>query len=236
MGPSRRALATMPSKRSRDLANERATKWTNKEPMKRNGHTLRLSRLKKMASGKKKAPDVRTVQVPPNRLSPLKESWKKLYEPIVKQLKLEIRFNQKKRLVELRASKACMEISALQKGVDFITAFIYGFDIDDSLALVRLDELFLETFQVQDVKQTLKGDHLGRAIGRISGTGGRTKYTIENVTKCRIVLADKKIHILGSFQNIQVCRRAICALILGSPPSKVYGNMRNAAARTSESF
>merc|ERR1711935_742023 len=80
--PSRRALAMMPSKRSRDLANERATKWTNKEPMKRNGHTLRLSRPKKMASGKKKAPDVRTVQVPPNRLSPLKESWKKLYEPI----------------------------------------------------------------------------------------------------------------------------------------------------------
>jgi len=190
----------------------------------------------KMGSKKKGAPDVRRVPIPTNRLSPLKEQWKKLYEPIVKQLKLEIRFNQKKKQVELRASKACTEISALQKGVDFVTAFTYGFDIDDALALVRLDELFLETFQIEDVKQTLKGDHLSRAIGRISGTGGRTKYTIENVTKCRVVLADKKIHILGSYQNIQVCRRAICALILGSPPSKVYGNMRNAAARTNESF
>ena len=51
---------------------------------------------------------------------------------------------------------------------------------------------------------------------------GKTKFTIENATKTRIVLADTKIHILGSYQSIRVARDAICSLILGSPPGKVH--------------
>ena len=35
---------------------------------------------------------------------------------------------------------------------------------------------------------------------------GKTKFTLENATKTRIVLADTRVHILGSFQNIRVAR------------------------------
>ena len=38
--------------------------------------------------------------------------------------------------------------------------------------------------------------------------GGKTKFTVENATKTRVVLADSKIHILGAYQNIRVCRCA----------------------------
>jgi RNA-binding protein PNO1 len=143
--------------------------------------------------------------------------------------------NLRTRSVELKTSEATTDPSALQKGADFVKAFMLGFDVDDSLALVRLDDLYLDSFEVQDVKP-LKGEHLSRAIGRIAGSGGKTKFTIENVTKTRIVLADSKIHILGSFQNIKIARRAVCSLILGSPPSKVYGTMRTVASRSSERF
>jgi len=177
--------------------------------------------------------EVRKIPVPSHRYTPLKENWMKIFEPIVEQLKLQVRFNLKTRNVEVRSCKDTVDITHLQKAADFVRAFILGFEVDDALSIVRLDDLFIESFEIQDVK-TLKGDHLARAIGRVAGKGGRTKYTIENVTKTRIVLADSKIHILGSYQNIAIARRALCSLILGSPPSKVYGSLRIFAARAQE--
>eukprot|EP01103_Thecamoeba_quadrilineata_P005738 TRINITY_DN15501_c0_g1_i1.p1 TRINITY_DN15501_c0_g1~~TRINITY_DN15501_c0_g1_i1.p1 ORF type:complete len:232 (-),score=36.45 TRINITY_DN15501_c0_g1_i1:115-747(-) len=182
-----------------------------------------------------KSSQYRKISVPPNRFTPLKNNWMKIYTPIVNHMKLEIRMNINTKCVELRTSPQTEDAGALQKSADFVRGFMLGFEVDDAMALLRMDDLYIESFKVQDVK-TLQGDSLSRAVGRISGSDGKTKYTIENATRTRIVLADCNVHILGSVSNIKIARDAICDLILGSPPGKVYGKLQSTCARLKERF
>ncbi|EPR57066.1 putative pre-rRNA-processing protein PNO1 [Toxoplasma gondii RUB] len=203
------------------------------------------------AAAKKQSPtvrfEVRRLLVPPHRMSPLRKQWTEILEPLVTHLKLQVRMNLRRRCVELRtrvgaaAQKDEASVrdsvqansSLLQKGSDFVRAFLLGFEVRDAIALLRLDDLFIESFEIKDVKR-LNGDHLSRCIARLNGREGKTKYAIENATRTRLVFADSRIHILGSFENIKLARHSICSLVLGAPPGKVYNHLRTVTRRLAE--
>ncbi|KAL8428008.1 hypothetical protein Efla_005620 [Eimeria flavescens] len=188
-------------------------------------------------------PFIRRLPVPQHRYTPLKQQWVDLIKPLIIHMKLQVRMNLKRRCVEIRAAPAGAAAAAagqladdntrLQKGADYIRAFLLGFEQRDCVALLRLDDMYLETFEIQDVKK-LTGAHFSRCIGRLTGRNGSTRFAIENATRTRIVVAGRKIHILGSFDCIKLARHSICSLILGKPQGKVYCHLRTVAKRLSQ--
>ena len=54
-------------------------------------------------------------------------------------------------------SKACIQTSehteestSIQRAADFLKAFMLGFDLQDAIALLRLDDLYIESFEIKD--------------------------------------------------------------------------------------
>lgn len=68
----------------------------------------------------------RKVPIPPHRMTPLKNSWPKIYPPLVEHLKLQVRMNTKSKSVELRTSSATTDTGALQKGEDLYVDVLGG--------------------------------------------------------------------------------------------------------------
>eukprot|EP00889_Picochlorum_renovo_P008263 jgi/Picre1/35293/NNA_002755.t1 len=97
-------------------------------------------------------------------MTPLKNNWLALYKPVTENLKLDMRMNLKSRKVEIKTTDKTVDAGNLQRAADFIHAFILGFEVNDAIALLRLDDLYIESFEVKDVK-TLRGEHLARGIG-----------------------------------------------------------------------
>lgn len=185
----------------------------------------------------------RSIRVPGHRMIHVRRMWKSMCQPIVKQLKLQIRMNSRKNLIELRMSNVTEEElgmkgkNVIQKGSDFVRAIVLGFEIRDSLALIRMDDVFLESFDIRDVKFfNKKSDHWMRAIGRIAGQYGKIKYSIENSTNTRIVIFGFKVHILGSFSSIRLARNSISRLVIGSAPGNVYAKLRVVSNRLKHKF
>lgn len=174
--------------------------------------------------------EMQSIIIPPNRMTPLKNNWEKICQTVVQNMKLQIRMNTKKKTVDIRECEDTEDRSSIQRTSDFLKAFMLGFNLDDAIAMLRLDDLFLETFQIKDVKN-LQGDHLSRCIARISGEKGKTKNAIENATKTRIILADSTIHLMGSFNNIRGAKDALCSLIMGTPAGKVYSQLKYVSKR-----
>ncbi|KAM0688418.1 pre-rRNA-processing protein pno1 [Conglomerata obtusa] len=165
---------------------------------------------------------IRSVSIPTYKIQYFKSNWMQIYTPLVDLFDLQIRFNLETKSIDLRSKHT----TDLERCAQFINALLYGFTIEDGMKMLKNKELFVESFRILDVKK-LQNDHLGRAIGRIIGRDGKVKKAIESSTNTKMVIRDNEVFILGSVGNIEVCKRAVCKLIMGSEPAKVCHSLTN---------
>ena len=107
--------------------------------------------------------EYRKVRVPAHRYTPLRKAWPQVVTPLVEQLKLQVRFNPRSRCVELRSAPTTPDAGAVQKCADFVAAFALGFEVADALALLRLEDLFVDVetgavdYGILAVENSLRG-------------------------------------------------------------------------------
>ncbi len=94
------------------------------------------------------------VFMPMHWYTPTKEHQMEIYTPIFKQMNIDIRMNLKAWKIELKTWKDTPDVGAFQKCANFVHAFILGFDIHDVVAFLQLDDLYVESFEIKDVKNS----------------------------------------------------------------------------------
>lgn len=102
---------------------------------------------------------------------------------------------------------------------DVILAIGRGFNPDIAKLLFKQD-YSLEFLNMLDYAHS-KND-LPRVKGRVIGSEGKSRKTIEELTECYISVYGKTIGIIGEIEFVILAKRAVEMLLEGSPHSSVY--------------
>lgn len=102
---------------------------------------------------------------------------------------------------------------------EVIRAIGRGFNPDLALLLLKQDYV-LEVIQIGDFSRN-KND-LVRLRGRLIGSEGKARVTIENLTDTYTVVYGKTCGIIGTTERCILAKRAFESLLEGSPHANVY--------------
>ena len=103
--------------------------------------------------------------------------------------------------------------------VEVIKAIGRGFNPDIAFLVLKQDYIF-EFINTNDFAKT-KNDSI-RLKGRVIGSEGKSRNTIEELTETNISVYGKTIGIIGLQENVASARKAIESLLSGSPHSNVF--------------
>lgn len=117
---------------------------------------------------------------------------------------------------------------------EIIRAISRGFNPDLALMLLKGDYL-LEIIDLKDYAGKSAAAEK-RLKGRVIGREGKSRRTIEELTETHISVYGKSISIIGEPENLTLARRAVEALLAGSPHANVYAMLEKKRKELKQKF
>jgi len=101
---------------------------------------------------------------------------------------------------------------------EVIRAVGRGFNPEIAMLLLKQDY----AFELIPITEFVTENHLVRIKGRIIGRDGKSRRIIEELTDSHICVYGKTVGIIGTHESLASSKRAVEALLSGSPHASIY--------------
>ena len=153
------------------------------------------------------------LKIPKNRVAVLIGKKGEVKKELEEETKTKINIDSEEGDVFVEGKDAIGLLSVRE----VIKAIGRGFNPEVAKLLLKQDYA-IEIIQIPGTKK----NQFKRIKGRVIGSEGRCRRTIEDLTKCYISVFGKTVSVIGPVERIVFARRAIEMLFQGSPHSKIY--------------
>lgn len=128
-------------------------------------------------------------------------------------------------IVEISPRSGNTDPSSLLRARDVATAIGRGFSPEKACLLFDEDTVF-DLIDLRELYGRNDSD-IRRVKGRIIGQGGKTRRTVEEMTKTNLSVYGDTIAIVGGYEEVSTAREAVDMILKGRQHATVYRFLRD---------
>lgn len=127
--------------------------------------------------------------------------------------------------VEVRPNKDLKDPVLLIKAREIVRAIGRGFSVEQAIVLCE-DDYYLEIIRLKPIIGE-RNNRIRRVRGRVIGSNGKTKASIEELTGVKLTVTGSTVSIIGTFEQVGDAKESILDIINGAEIAAVLGRLED---------